>query len=364
MLCSLLMCASLGLSEEPQNVEAIYKRAKEQMDRVHSIKVQYSVLREKVCESPSLRRGIFGTYDYTFVWDGVRARSGIQSSQMSRGESRYPLNPKTVISDGEYLLTAELGSASITASNTVQVDPLESYVSVFLNISYTAIHLADLDNSWFYPHCIRPGLRRTEYRLLKDREEFDGNSCLVVEHGNDVARNVLLVDPSIGCAIRRSELKVRKSAESPWYTDSVAELSDYHEVARDIWLPRVCRKRSYAPAGTNSECSGKPTTLLEVRVSGISVNDVADSDFAIALPPGTLIVSALSSEPIIVPGPDDLLLQKNAELLKMIVGKEPKGGVAKVRGVRFWLFVANIAFVVVILSLLAIRAVRTKWLKQ
>jgi hypothetical protein len=215
-----------------------------------------------------------------------------------------------------------------------QLDQGDPYCEEGLDIPVNDRMRANYDNSWWYPHCLRPDNRKPDFVVLPNQEQIEGAWCHVVDCGGN---QKLWVDPQLGFALRRKQR----------YKPGGARLADYSfskfsEPVKGLWLPTVWARVTIP----GDDDLNKSELEMLVEVKALSVNQVADRDFDLVLPPGTM-VSGLGKG--FVTGGD------KTQLLDLAVGdllqKE------KSRSLRAWLTINGLLAV----GLAAAAAIYWRW---
>jgi hypothetical protein len=204
----------------------------------------------------------------------------------------------------------------------------------------------------FYLH---DALRQPGCRVLPHQEKIDGAWCHVVERAGV---DKVWLDPALGFAMRRREWAVAR----PPLLCAHYELSDYREARRRVWIPWRLRRVLYRATGAATDSGGVVDKDVVCTMVRVEVNQVEDSIFRFAPPPGTLVEDRDTGEIRQVPGGAALLdaiadvAQKR--MVAASAGRKPEGvGAAPSRLGTGLALVA----VVVVLAAFGANLVRCLW---
>jgi hypothetical protein len=225
---------------------------------------------------PEGSRLAVGTWHATFAYQGERRYS---SKTRTAPPSRVGGEHDTYVFDGKLGFDYHLGDLMICDGKVPNSEQSETYCQEMLGVPVTDESRANYDNSWYYPHFLRPNCPAPNFKnfvVLANQERIDGAWCHVVNCAGLVK---LWVDPQIGFALRRKEMN-RQVGEF------LAEYSytKFIEPVKGLWLPEQCTRLT-------SPFDDKHLKLeLFLEVKKLSVNDqVTDRDFNIDMPPGTRV---------------------------------------------------------------------------
>jgi hypothetical protein len=117
-----------------------------------------------------------------------------------------------------------------------------------------------------------------KYRVLPNRETWDGAECLVLEWAG---RDRLWIDPALGYAIRRREFR---------RTDGVMRdrvfFRDFQIVSDELWLPRLIEREQYCSKEDPRSLQNQVSGVRTLRVQSLEIVTVPEHDFIVDVPPG------------------------------------------------------------------------------
>jgi hypothetical protein len=287
----------------------IYGMATERQKSFRNVKVEYTVSWKKLMDVPSRKMGAASLvgYDCVFAIDGERRylkRNPLQ--KITDGAANIPT---TISYDGKKTYVAKLGAMIVEERKSPGCENGEYYCREILQIPLTDEDKAQYDNAWFYPHCLRPNPKEP-YIVSPQFEQVDGANCYVLFRAK---RDKIWVDPQLGGAYRRRE-RYSEAKGGEELLICRYECSDFVEVA-SIWVPKKCIRVDFAPGDNPPSYWNKPFLELHLDVKTISINQVTDDDFNVAVAPGTNIIDKNGS--IQVKGDKTILLNELADLGKL-----------------------------------------------
>ncbi len=264
----------------------LYQGATASRKILRNLKVEYAMsLRSLAADQVMLDENNLATTGIcktTFAFEGER-RFVTQAWDKTSG----PVAQTTRVFDGKNGFFYRTGSLMVTPGKDAGIDKGEYYCTEMLHLPISDELRANFENTWHFPHCLRSGVR-DDIVVLPEQQQIDGAWCHVVACA-DVQK--LWIDPKIGFALRRME-----SYRSSGRRDEVKEatpgmlaeysFSKFLEPVEGLWLPGLCHRLSY-PLLPPIE---KPHLEMRIEVTSLVVNSVSDSDFDIALPPGTMVL--------------------------------------------------------------------------
>ena len=266
------------------SLSQIYEGAKASRSLLKSLRVEYDFTQQvpprQGLTKPAGPQAAVGTCRRTFVFERERR---YLAEAWDRGAG-FVTGP-TYVFDGDTGFIYDQGSLITRAEKYHQSDNAEYYCEGMIDVPVSDLTRAQYDNSWSYPHCLRPGARK-EIVVLPGQEQIDGAWCHVV-----VCPGVMKwwVDPRLGFAPRRKE---QYAEGNPGVADVAPRplanysLSSFSEPVNGLWLPMLCECRVYPKDGRSSQ----PELQQRLEVKSLSVNQATDSDFDLDLPPGTMVL--------------------------------------------------------------------------
>jgi len=299
----------------------IYEGANTSRKLLKSLRVEYVYTTRLLggAPPPKLKAGqlAIGTWRRTYAVKGER-RYSVQGGD---GDSE-PSEVSIYVFDGDLGFSYRPGSLVVVEGKTPDADQGDYYFEEGLDIPVSDEMRANYDNSWCYPHCLRPASGREDFVLLANQEQIDGAWCHVVDCGGG---QKLWVDPQIGFALRRKEM----------YSDG-GRLADYSfskftEPVKGLWLPSVVRRLT-----NPGDDVVKPDLETLVEVTSLSVNQLTDRDFDLVVPAGTIVTGM---------GKAFVTQGDRTKMLDLLAGgllQRPKS-----RSVWEWLIAINVAMAVV-----------------
>jgi hypothetical protein len=122
------------------------------------------------------------------------------------------------------------------------------------------------------------------YAVHDTFEEVDGFPCVVVSRPG---YEKIWIDPQINYSVRK-----RLYYNDSGLVQSIRYNHDFAEIVRGIWLPQLCWWDLCAPAKAPERYRGKPLHRYVYTVTELSINNVPDSLFVIAIDPGMTVGDA------------------------------------------------------------------------
>jgi hypothetical protein len=129
------------------------------------------------------------------------------------------------------------------------------------------------------------------YQVEPAREVIDGESCVVV--GSPGYDRIWLAEAR-GYALKRRDI---------WDPQATKALSvrlvghDFREVTPGVWLPHTCWMDRCGHSKASPEHRGEPLLRYVLTVNRLSLNDVPDARFNLAVTPGTQVMEVSSGPP-------------------------------------------------------------------
>ena len=346
---SVLMAGALFLHAEEAppaslTLEQIWEAANERQNSIHNIRVEYDVSWRKFLDTPGTRRIPLDLRPYrvVFALDGERRYLERKYEPPKDPKAPRDLND-VVIFDGKmtFNLQKDLGaSVMITPGKEWTCEAGELYCSTALQMPYTDQARANLDGSYFYPHCLHAS--RPAYRVLPQQEQVDGAWCHVVVLEQPL-RDKIWVDPQMGCAIRKREQF--ENVKGQTVIQGRHHHSNFVKTDANIWVPRQFTCEYFANASDPPEYWGKKYLEMTISVHRVSINHVTDDVFDPPILPGTIVVDSKGSYRI--EGDKSALLSQLAEKAKARLGEEP---LPRLRP-RLFLILSVLAILAIISSL-------------
>lgn len=319
-------------------LQQIYDGARLARQKMQNMRVDYQMTTRPLAKRPpAADKGavaVIGICRRTFVFEGERRYSS-QAWDTGKGFVEEP----TYVFDGSAGFFCRPGRVMINDGKDPSTDKGEYYCEEMLEFPIADDIRANYDNSWFYPHCLRSGIR-TDLIVLPEQEQVDGAWCHVVQCA-DVQK--LWVDPQIGFAVRRKERHKPGSARDDFNDGKPLPLADYKfsnfsEAVPGLWLPLHCERITYPATAKSLE----PELELVLDVTSLDVNTVSDRDFEIELPAGTMVVGKTIG--FVTRG-------DKTKLLDVVAGKLSKKSGSNER-IWIWLIVINAVLIGLALAFL------------
>jgi hypothetical protein len=312
---------------EPPTLDSIRQTSLERHDAIKNVWVEYDVDYQFFTDSPSVRsRYVQPPYSMTFALLGERRLAVTRPKEAARKLDQ------TFIFDGEYTLLKESASLVITPGKERTCENLEQYCLHALQMSYRDQDRVSLTSAWFFPECLRQGLRlgKSPYRVRPTAEEVDGHECWVLEYPD---RDTIWIDLAIGGAIRQRE-RFNPDADGHVRRLETSQFSDYRQTPTGIWAPWHCELSRFGLGMDAPELKDQPVMKQIMDVSRLRINELNADDFGIKLLPGTKVFTTEGG--FVVPGDDEELLTDFGRVLAKH-GHGPKGW-------RWsWLVIVNLA---------------------
>jgi hypothetical protein len=264
--------------------EELWRRAKASHNLLEAGFVVYDVETTVLTEVPShrLQAGLVAPYRITFAFREDSRR--ITKESRSGGFAARPYDFSAAF-DGAMSYHLGGGAGRIMEGKDPETETFEAYFRSVLNVPLSDVALASLDNSAYFPHCIRPG-DTVPYRIRDEQEQVDGHWCYVVEWPDN---DKLWIDPEIGYHFRqrvRSEPIAGEAQLSRTYA-----LQDFFEAAPGFWAPRRASYVDYTPHDAPRSLQGKPWQQVEIVLHEIRLNQqVRDEDLDFPVPGGAPIL--------------------------------------------------------------------------
>jgi len=120
-------------------------------------------------------------------------------------------------------------------------------------------------------------------KVRPDPEPIDGANCVVLEIGPSF---VVWVDPALGYAVRRWDYRDPKSG----YVLCRNALAEFTQITPAFWFPRVASYTFFAPLDAPEAVKKVLAVTWTMRATELHANDVPDSLFTLATPPGIQVV--------------------------------------------------------------------------
>lgn len=279
----------------------IYEGASSSRKLLEALRVEYIYTTRAVGGNmPKESRVAIGKWRKTFAYKGER-RYSAETTVGTRQAPSAPVPRRTYVFDGKSTFAYRPGSLMIFEGKADNTDQSDTYCEEVLDVPVSDAGRANHDNSWFYPHCLRPRNPAPDFKdyvVLAGQEKIDGAWCHVV---NCAGKQKLWVDPQIGYALRRKEM-YRPGGRS------LAEYSytEFIEPVKGLWLPTRCTRL------TSPFDDDKVKLQLVVEVKDLLLNDrVADGNFDLAVDPGTIVTG---------PGKGFVVQGDKTRLLDLVAG--------------------------------------------
>jgi hypothetical protein len=273
-------------------LEQIYRGASAAHKRIKNVRVEYTMVIRQLQPLPSaktpLGQAAFGTFRVRFAYDGDRRFMNLRTDGGSKANQ-----PGTAVFDGENSYMYESGRLSFYPGTKEQgCEAMEFYCTEMLDLAITDHQKASLDDSWQYPHTLRPRPFQT-HKVLPQQEVVDGAWCHVIEQPGI---HKLWVDPQLGFALRKKEMYQVAMRGREIVPGKKLHLADYSyskhvEVEPGLWLPKRCERTTYARGSDPEAFWNQQDTLTTITVHELVVNQVTDEDFDLELPPGTWVTT-------------------------------------------------------------------------
>jgi hypothetical protein len=314
----LLFSGSILHSEEPPaatlSLQDIRKAAMDRAASIHNVRVEYDCSWKKLLDVPSLTsmHGVLTPYHVVFAFDGERRYMDLKpTGSFPKGSPRWL--HKVKIFDGQFTYSMDkdfLAMVGVAKGKERTCEDSEIYCHNVLQIPYRDQDRVNLDDSFFYPHCIQEIRRHPPYRVLPAQELVDGHWCHVLEYPR---LDKIWVDPKLGCAIRKRE-RYTEAKGNPFLFQS-NHSSQFIESAPGIQVPAKFTCAYFAGPGDPPEFLGRQYLELTITVKNIAVNQVTDADFYLPVQPGTIVVDEKGSYRI--QGNKTILLNELADAAKV-----------------------------------------------
>lgn len=333
---------SPALGQRPLTQEDIWRLASEQQNKIQSVKVQYRKVTYAVDgvpgKPPLPREARWPALIEYVLWRDQRFHRTV----LQQIDDEPPPRTHIYLYRGgkNYSFSQAQNVLTVTAEKDPGLD-IDIYCTEMLQLVFSDYDLANLDNLWTYPHCIRR-LEPAIYALSAQREDVDGHACLVLEAPRG---DKLWIDPEIGCRLRKRErweiIDGEKALIARW------QCGAYREVKDGIWAPYKCGREVFASRVLPKEHWNKLVETLELEVGSLAFNEATDADFDFVLPPG-IVYSDDGVSFRSISGNKEAAL---SEFVKSIPPPFFRG--------RWWFFAVNVA-VVALIVLVAIRVLFRK----
>jgi hypothetical protein len=316
----LVFCPTTNQAEETRasvlTVEQIWKEATARQSGIKSIRVEYNEEWKKLLDIPSMKSINISVKPshIVFVYEGERRY--LEKRGPARSSNGSPIIPSKSVFDGANTYSYRVGSVSVEEGKVKsKCEDGESYCNFILQMPYTDQEVANLSNSWTYPHCMRIIDGNTSYSVLPQQELVDGAWCHVLEYPK---RDKIWIDPQLGCTIRRRERY--DDVNGVRVVLDKIQLAQFVEAAPGIWVPKECLVQFFPSRANPPEHLNKQYLEQRIIVESVTINQVTDNDFSLSVPAGTQIVDRNGSYK--VKGDRTLLLGGLADLAEGYVAKK------------------------------------------
>ena len=197
--------------------------------------------------------------------------------------------------DGSVMRRRERGAERAFVYGNKQVRKEESDLAYFSNeylwiMFHTVPDVFNTTDSRA-EHRLPDALQLQSATVAHGTESVDGHECVVIEIAAD-ARQVLWCDPQLNFAVRRWDHYESGTNHRTWRY----ELSDFVQIITGFWAPRRCTRLRWATMKAPPQIRAKPLMSYKYQVLEIHANDVPDSLFTLAIPPGTVVVDFINGK--------------------------------------------------------------------
>jgi len=310
-------------------IKEIWQKATDRQNAIKSIRVEYDMEWKKLADVPGVSGGVsFGRSPVVFAIEGQKRYS--KTKRKYRVDDKELSADEVCIFDGKNSFHYFMGQLSYFDEKIPCSEDSEFYCHIMLQMPYLDKDKVSLDNSWFYPHCIRSA-PNSKYTVLKVLEKVDDAWCHVIEYPK---RDKIWIDPKIGCAIRK---RVRQSdtPKGEVYDLATFEMSQYKEVSSGLWLPFKCVRHDYAGPQATKESQGKEYAQLLIDVHNVRMK-LTDEDFDLNVPPGTMVNVVKTNHVFRIEGNKQQLLAEVTRQAQVLLGPN--------RGSPIWLVMSSVLF--------------------
>jgi hypothetical protein len=312
MIVTMQQLAAQDVRKATQSSSDIYRTASKTYSTIKTVKVVYDLNRTMLQNLPlnSLTRPITKPSRITVVYLGDERR---YLDEVSSEFGVEPYNRRLGFFNGDVTLRYMGGTLNITeGKDSKECEANDCYCTNFLNLVLSDRDRADQDNSFLYPHCIRPGIFSDTYRVLTDQEYVNGCWCHVLDLPY---KDKIWVDVERGCAM------VRRETYSGSKTDVIKLIalsaSSLMHVKDGLWAPMKATVDFYPGMKALPEKRNEPYLRYDVDVNQILINESTEQDIRLDIPTGT-IVNDRNQKSYQLDGTNVQLLEHYAQLSRTI----------------------------------------------